>query len=99
VGLGRSQPINEALRRWLPTLQRRFRTEADDRLAAEVRRLIWAPLERHIGDARLLLISPDGLLIRVPWGALPGKKTGAYLIEVRAVATVPVPYALPEVAV
>jgi CHAT domain-containing protein len=42
-----------------------------------------------------VLICPDGALGRVPFAALPGSKPGSYLIEEVALATVPVPSALP----
>ena len=43
-----------------------------------------------------MLISPDGVLGRLPFGALPGKEPGKYLIEEYALAVVPVPQIIPE---
>ncbi len=96
VNLGPAQPVTEALNRWRLALQRRFRTEGDARLSAEVRRLVWTPLEKHVGDAKLVLISPDGALTRFPWAALPGAKADSYLIEERALAVIAVPQLLPD---
>jgi CHAT domain-containing protein/tetratricopeptide (TPR) repeat protein len=63
---------------------------------AEVKRLIWSPLEKHLEGAKLVLLSTEGVLAQVPFCALPGKKEGTYLIEDVALAVVPVPQLLPE---
>jgi CHAT domain-containing protein/Tfp pilus assembly protein PilF len=63
---------------------------------AELRRLIWEPLEAKLEGAQTVLISPDGALGRFPFAALPGRKPGTYMIEERAVAVAPVPQLLPE---
>ncbi|MFN9823770.1 MAG: tetratricopeptide repeat protein, partial [Planctomyces sp.] len=47
----------------------------------QIRRQIWEPLLPHIGDANTILVSVDGVLGRLPLGALPGKAAGTYLIE------------------
>jgi len=96
VDLGPIQPIRQALNLWRLALQRRFRTQGDDDLGAAVRRLIWQPLEEHLRGARVVLVSPDGDLARVPFAALPGSKKDSYLLEEVAVAVVPVPQLLPD---
>lgn len=65
----------------------------------EVRRLVWQPLEKHLADAKTVLVSPDGAVARLPLAALPGKQPGKYLIEERALAIVPVPSQLPKLLV
>jgi tetratricopeptide (TPR) repeat protein len=96
VELGPVKDMKETLDRWRLALQRQFRTEADIQLGVEVRKLIWKPLEKHLSGARVVLVSPDGLLTRVPLAALPGEKPERYLIEDLALAVVPVPHLLPE---
>jgi CHAT domain-containing protein/tetratricopeptide (TPR) repeat protein len=96
VDLGPARPVREAVGLWRQALQRHFRTEGDTRLGAAVRRLIWRPLEGHLKGARLVLVSPDGVLAEVPFAALPGSKKDSYLLEEVALATVPVPQLLPE---
>jgi CHAT domain-containing protein len=96
VDLGPAGPLEEAVQRWRLALQRRFRTEGDAQLAAEVRRLVWQPLEAHLKGARLVLVSPDGVLTQVPFAALPGSRKDSYLLEEVALAVVPVPQLLPE---
>jgi CHAT domain-containing protein/tetratricopeptide (TPR) repeat protein len=96
VDLGPLKPLREVLKRWREALQRRFVTEGDARLAQEVRRLLWRPLEPHLRGARVVLVSPDGALASVPFAALPGGKKGSYLLEEVALAVVPVPQLLPE---
>ena len=61
-----------------------------------LRELVWGPLEPSLGNARTVLLSPDGVTAIVPWSALRGKEPGTYLIESRAVAILPVPQLLPE---
>ncbi len=59
-------------------------------------RLVWKPLQPHLKDARLVLVSPDGVLTRLPFAALPGSKKDSYLLEDMALAIVPVPQLLPQ---
>jgi len=61
----------------------------------QIRRQIWEPLLPHIGDATTILVSVDGVLGRMPLGALPGKTAGTYLIEDHRLAMIPVPQLLP----
>jgi CHAT domain-containing protein len=96
VDLGRSNDIQEAIDRWRPALQRRFRTAGDAQLGAAVRKHIWHKLEERLHGAKLVLISPDGALSRVPFAALPGSKKASYLLEEIAIAVVPVPQLLPH---
>jgi CHAT domain-containing protein len=63
---------------------------------AELKRLVWSPLEEHLAGAKVVLVSSAGPLAVVPFAALPGKKDGSYLIEDVALAVVPVAQLLPE---
>jgi CHAT domain-containing protein len=60
-----------------------------------LRKRIWDPIQPQIADAKLVLVSPDGALSRLSFGALPGKERGTFLLEERAVAILPSPQALP----
>src|SRR5262249_45341218 len=64
--------------------------------AAELRRLVWQPLEKHLDGVKIVLVAPDGPLARVPLPALPGSKPGTYLLEERPLAVVPIPQLRPE---
>ncbi len=94
VDLGKAEPILSAVREWRPLLTR---GKTGTARGAALKRLVWLPLERHLEGAKVVLVSPDGPLGTVPFAALPGRKSGAYLIEDVAVAVVPVPSAIPEV--
>jgi CHAT domain-containing protein/Tfp pilus assembly protein PilF len=63
---------------------------------AELRGLLWEPLVGHLDGIDVILVSPDGALAQLPWGALPGEKPGTFLIEERALAIIPVPQLAPE---
>ena len=56
--------------------------------AAELGRRVWEPLRPHLGDARTVLIAPDGGLSFFPFAALPGSRPGSYLIEDLAIGYV-----------
>src|SRR5262249_49442913 len=78
--------------------RRRMAGNAADlaRAAARVRKRVWSPLEPHLKGARVVLVSPEGALCRLPFAALPGKAARSYLIEDVAVGVVPAPQLLPE---
>ena len=57
---------------------------------------VWEPLLPYLGDAKLILICPDGPLCQLPFAALRGKDSKKYLIEEVAIAVIPVPRMLPE---
>ncbi len=96
VDLGPAPEINAAAERWRLALQRRFRTEGDAEVARAVHRLVWQPLQQHVQGARLVLVSPDGVLTRIPFAALPGSRPDGYLLEEAALGVVPVPQLLPQ---
>ena len=91
VELGAAQPIDAAVRRWLDEIARRSRGDGPDAPATELRRRVWEPLERHLDQAKTVLVSPDGTLSRLPWAALPGKVPGTCLIAQQAFVITPVP--------
>jgi CHAT domain-containing protein/tetratricopeptide (TPR) repeat protein len=91
--LGAGRPVEEAVGLWRAEL---LRGGNGLKKGAEVKRLVWAPLEKHLAGAKTILVSPDRELNTVPLAALPGKKPGTYLVEDVALALVPVPSAIPE---
>ena len=93
VPLGEMRPINEAIETWLVT----FGMSAEGAGAArQLRELLSAPLEKKLHGAKIVLISPDGALSRLPFGVLPGKRPGTYLVEELTFAVVPVPQLIPQ---
>lgn len=56
-----------------------------------LRKLVWDPLEPHLGNAELIVISPDAAFGRVPLIALPGKSKESYLLEERKIVYASVP--------
>jgi CHAT domain-containing protein len=80
VPFGAARPIEEAVIAWRRALRER-NAGARDAAAFELGRRVWEPLKPHLGDARTVLVAPDGGLSAFPFAALPGGKTGTYLIE------------------
>lgn len=93
VELGAVTPIEAEIDHWRQSFGAKSQ---DDDPGTELRKLLWQPLEKYIAGANLVLISPNGATAPLPWGALPGKEPGTYLIDEFAIAVVPIPAALPE---
>jgi tetratricopeptide (TPR) repeat protein len=93
LDLGPAQKVEAAARAWRTSL---VRGQSGQALGAKLKKLIWSPLEKHLEGARVVLISPDGVLASLPFAALPGKKANTYLIEDVAFTVVAVPQMLPE---
>ncbi len=56
--------------------------EARIRAAGEPgRERVWKPIRAALGEARTVLMAPDGALGALPLAALPGDEPGAYLVE------------------
>jgi CHAT domain-containing protein/Tfp pilus assembly protein PilF len=86
VRLGPAEPINKAVQSWREAINK-LRPQAKE--AAELSRLIWQPLGKHLGGVRTVLIAPDGVVSSLPFAALPGRKPGSYLLEELTVGYVP----------
>jgi CHAT domain-containing protein len=76
VPLGKTDDIEKAILEWRAALG-----QNPDTAAARLAALVWQPLTKHIGDAKTILLAPDGWLAFVPFAALPGSKPGTYLVE------------------
>jgi CHAT domain-containing protein len=63
---------------------------------AELRKAVWDKVEKHLGKAEVVLVSPDGPLNFLPLAALPGGKPGTFLVHEYAFAVVPAPVLLPD---
>jgi CHAT domain-containing protein/tetratricopeptide (TPR) repeat protein len=92
VELGLNAPVEKAVRTWRASLEA---GEAASPAGADLRRLVWSPLEKRLRGAKAVLLSPDGPLARLPFAALPGARA-RFLLEEVPLAVVPVPLALAE---
>jgi CHAT domain-containing protein/Tfp pilus assembly protein PilF len=63
--------------------------------AVVLRDKLWRPIAAHLDGVKLVLVSPDGALTRLPFAALPGAD-GKFLLEDLTLAVLPVPRLLPE---
>jgi tetratricopeptide (TPR) repeat protein len=100
LDLGPVRPLREAIDQWRQSIGTRTRpVEKEGDPAALLRQKLWQPLEPHIKNAQTVLVSPDGVVARMPLAALPGSKPGTFLIEETALVVVPVPQLVTQTAV
>ncbi len=100
VPLGRSDDLARIVSRWRASHGAGKRLpQAEPDPALELRAKVWEPLEKHIGDAKTILLSPDVPLHGVPFCAIPGKNEGTYLLEEYTFAVSPVPQALKDLLI
>jgi CHAT domain-containing protein len=86
VDLGPAQPIDTAVSNWRAEISAARRHSNVDKL---LRRIVWEPIEEHLGGTHTVLLSPDAALTAIPWTALPGRKEKTVLLEDYAVAVIP----------
>lgn len=97
IDLGPATAIDAAVSRFRSELvARKSQQLSEDDGGAQLRRLIWAKLERHLVDVTTVIVIPDGALTAVPWYALPSRREGHYLIEDLAIANVSYPHRILE---
>jgi tetratricopeptide (TPR) repeat protein len=81
VQLGAVEPIAQAVQVWRQPITAIPPAPPNQKAAEQLSRLLWQPLRQHLGDARTVLIAPDGELCGLPFAALPGSKPGSFLLE------------------
>jgi CHAT domain-containing protein/tetratricopeptide (TPR) repeat protein len=86
IDLGPAEPIDALIQRW----RQRVELPGSDpgAVGAELARLVWKPLVPALGGVTSLVVSPDGDLGFLPWGALPDEAPASYLIERYAFGTI-----------
>lgn len=94
--LGDAEEIERLILDWRTQLQRGASNAELDEIGRKLRKRIWTPLEPAVGEASLVLLSPDGTLSQFPFAALPHPTRQGYLIESVATVTIPVPQSLLE---
>jgi CHAT domain-containing protein/tetratricopeptide (TPR) repeat protein len=94
INLGPAQPVSTAIDTWRQTCGASPQSAAAGKLLRET---IWEPIAAQIHGAKIVLLSPDGALSKIPLGALPGKEAGKYLIEEYPLAVVPTAQMIPEI--
>lgn len=95
VDLGPAGAVEPLIAQWRDTIGRRG-SGAADATAANLRKLIWEPIEQKLERGDSLLIAPDGPLCLVPFAAVPGSEAGKYLIEERPVTMIASPQLLAD---
>jgi CHAT domain-containing protein len=94
LDLGPMGPIEGDIEAWRRAIDKGSDAPA---VAARLRQRLWEPLEKHLAGAKLVLLSPDEALGRLPFAALPGREEGKYLLEEVPLALLPVPQVLERV--
>jgi tetratricopeptide (TPR) repeat protein/WD40 repeat protein len=95
VPLGSAEIIEAAVQAWRQAV---VKYQAADAPAVELAQHVWEPLRKHLSDVNTILIAPDGALCALPFGALPGRRTGSCLLEDMAIGYVTSGRALLEFA-
>jgi CHAT domain-containing protein/tetratricopeptide (TPR) repeat protein len=91
VALGPVKPLADAVARWRAEVEKpptSANRQVINRSAQTLRQRLWAPLRKHLGGAKTVIVAPDGVLCEFPLAALPGDKPGTYLIEEIAITQV-----------
>lgn len=96
IDLGPRKDIDDGIAAWRKTFGLPGAKGSDP--GQDLRRLVWQKIEPALDGARTILISPDGATAQFPFSALPGRKPGTYLIEERAIAIMPIPRDLLDLA-
>ncbi|MDA1054598.1 MAG: CHAT domain-containing protein [Planctomycetota bacterium] len=87
VQLGSASLIEEAVNRWRKAMTS---GRGADVVSAgqEVRKLVWLPLQAELSGIKTVLVSPDGVLNYLSFGALPGSRPDSWLLEEFGIARV-----------
>lgn len=82
VALGKTTQLRGAQEALLEQIVQQGETAEflSEQPCAELRRLLWEPLRRDVGDAATVLVSPDGFLCELPFGVLQ-EEDDSYLLE------------------
>ncbi len=87
VSLQAAGPVGDAVRAWRQAMVMRNLKKMET-AAQDMHQLVWKPLQPHLGEAKTVLIAPDGILTVFPFVALPGQRPGSYLLEDLAIGYV-----------
>jgi CHAT domain-containing protein len=96
VDLGAAEEAAEEVDAWLAGVENNLSLSELTALGHALKTRLWSPLEKNLGDATIVLVSPDGPLTRIPLGALPAAMPDTFLLEECAFILAPVPALLPE---
>ncbi|MCC9604987.1 CHAT domain-containing protein [Blastopirellula sp. JC732] len=96
IDLGSIAPVEQAVEQW----RQSFGASSEGVAAGKLlRNVLLEPFAPQLAATKTLLISPDGVIGRIPFAALPGKEKGTYLLEDYRLATSPAPRLLAEKSV
>jgi CHAT domain-containing protein/tetratricopeptide (TPR) repeat protein len=88
IDLGPAEPIEGAINEWRDAIK--LGKAIPPEIPAKLRDLLWVKVRKDLPESvKVLYISPDSALCKLPWAALPGDKPGTILLDDFAVATIP----------
>ena len=94
IQLGDEQQIQKRVESWREAVEVAF-VDEERRQATTVYDQVWRPILAHLQTIpKRLYICPEGPIVGLPWGALPGPDVNSYLIESTEIISVPTPVVL-----
>ena len=94
VDLGSPKPIEECIEKWRAEIVGGQPTATT---SEEIRKCISSKVADHIHGSKLVFVSSDGALSRLPFVALPSNQEGKLLIEEHLFVAIPIPAKLPAI--
>lgn len=92
IALGPAAPVSKAIDEWRESYGLDPTAISAGNL---LRKTLWKPILPLLAEAKIVLVSTDGALGRLPFVALPGNAPETYLLEDHRLAMIPVPQLLP----
>jgi CHAT domain-containing protein/Tfp pilus assembly protein PilF len=86
IDLGDAAKLDDTMKVFVEHLVARDKANPE---AGDLAGAIRAPLVSHLDGIETLVVSADGLLNRLPWGALPGRRPGTFWVDELTFASIP----------
>ncbi len=91
IELGYLREIDQEIDRWLQHVRNRSQGANASADGKRIYELLWKPIEQAVGDASLVLITPERSLAKFPFTAIVMGETGKFLLERYSVVILPAP--------
>ncbi len=88
--LGNTESISDDIQKWRLAVMN-SRADKFESIGKRLRQTLWSAVEPRLTADKTVLISPDGALSQLAFGALPGRLDGTFLLEEYRLATISIP--------